>query len=124
MSGRNYDSALEVSYRFPAVAVDTAAVGGRFIGPAGKVGRVKSITSINTTETTAAASVVTVDTNAGITTPATLTIPAQVAALGASATKAVIEASTELPADTVVEVSSDGGSTAGDADVVVVVAWY
>ena len=30
----------------------------------------------------------------------------------------------ELEADTVVEVASDGGATAGDADVIVTVDWF
>jgi len=124
MSGNNYDSGLEISYRFPAASLTSAAVVGRFIGPAGKVGRVKSVSSIVTTGVTVAAAVVDVDTVAGITTPVATTIPISSANAGLSATKAEIDASTELPADTVVQVSSDGGPTAGAADLVVVVNWY
>jgi len=124
MSGQNYDSGQEISYRFAAATLTAAAVVGRLIGPAGKIGRVTSLTSIVTTGVTVAAAVVDVDTVAGITTPVTLTVPISSANAGASATKAVVDASTELPADTVVQVSSDGGPTAGAADLVVTVTWY
>jgi len=124
MSGSNYDSGLEVTYRFAAAAVDTAAVIGRFIGPAGKTGRIESITSVVTVDVTVAASVNTLDTVAGLTTPIAHSIPISSAGAGKSETQAVINAASRLPADTVVVLTSGGEATAGDADIVVVVSWY
>ena len=128
MSAQFYDNAIRETYRFPAAAVDTAGVFGRFIGPSGKTGRVVNISHIVINDITVAAAVVDVDTNAGLTTPAQHTIPVSSANAGASATPGNVTnglaAASELPADTVVEVASDGGATAGDADVIVTVDWY
>jgi hypothetical protein len=121
---RSYDHPIEVSYRFPAAAVATAAVLGRVIGPAGASGRVLSLTHIVTTDVTVAPSVITVDTGVGVTTPVTMTIPVSAANSGGSASDAAIKAGSELPADTVVEVSSDGGATAGAADISLTIGWF
>ena len=124
MPGNFYDNPVEVSYRFAAASLTAAAVVGRFIGPAGKTGRVRSATALVTTDTDAAA-VVDIDTAAGLTNIVTIDIanaPGQFT--GASATKAVIQAADDLPADTVVEVSADGTPTAGAADITVSVGWY
>ena len=112
------------TYRFPAVAIDTAAIFGRIIGPAGKKGIVRGIESVITTATTVAASVVTVDTVAGVTTPPTLPVPVTSINLGLSTTAAILKAASEFPADTIITVESDGGATAGDGDVIVTIDWY
>lgn len=124
MSGNNYDDALEISYTFTSDFVGGAAVDGRIIGPAGKTGRVRSITTVLTTGVTVAASSVEVDTAAGVAVPAALTVPIAAVNSGHSATKAAIEASSELPADTVVQVNNGGGSTAGVGETTVVIGWY
>ena len=110
-------------YRFPAVAIDTAAIFGRFQGPAGLVGRVRGIEYVLTVATTVAASVVSVDTVAGLTVLPTLAVPVQAINLGGSTTAAILAAADDLPADTIVTVESDGGATAGDGDVIVTVEW-
>ena len=119
-----YDGKNRRTYRFPAVAIDTAAIFGRFQGPAGKVGRVRGIEYVLTAATTVAASTLTVDTVAGLTTPITCPVPVKAINLGGATTKALLKAGSDLPADTVVTVESDGGATAGDGDVIVTVDWY
>lgn len=133
MPSNFYDLADRRVYRFPAAAVDTAAVFGRFIGPLGKTGRVRGMEYVVTADVTVAASTVTCGVN-GATAPAALTVAvgaantagamtaAQVAAAGAAQVAGTNDV--ELTADTVVEVTSDGGATAGDADVIVTVDWF
>jgi hypothetical protein len=124
--GRNsnfYDGAESRTYRFPAAAVDTAAVFGRFIGPAGKVGRVRGMEFLCTILATGADSSITCGNN-GAVGPASMAVPAQAQFAGNAMTDAEVKAAgaavvagtndVELAADTVVEVASDGGLTAGD----------
>ncbi len=122
--GQNYDEAFHAAYFFPAVAIDTAAVIGRVAGPAGKTGRLVGISTVITTATTVAASELRVGT---ITDPDAYGTQA-VAVLSADA---VVTLTTDLTtdanlitADTVVEMSSDGGATAGDGDVTIYIDWF
>ena len=128
MTSQFYDNALRETYRFPAVAIDTAAIFGRFIGPAGKQGRVVNISGIVTVELTTNPSILSVDTVAGVTTPPQATAPAAVADLGFQAVLGSgtngLAAASDLPADTVCTVESDGGAVAGDGDVTVTVDWF
>lgn len=125
MNNYQYDKPLRETYRFAAATLTAAAVVGRFIGPAGKVGRIVNVSDLVTTGVTVAAAVVTVGPN-GAASPVSHTVPIAAANLGhaISRTAATLLAQTELPADTVVEVASDGGPTAGAADLIVVVEWY
>lgn len=135
MSGQFYDGGkLSRSYRFEAEAVDTAAVFGRFIGPAGKRGRVRGIEFIATAATVGAtSSFVTAGNNAAVA-PASLELVAALINTGQAMSAAEIKAAgadvvagtndVELAADTVVEVASDGGLTSGDGDVIVSVDWF
>lgn len=133
MSGNFYDNADQRVYRFPAVTISAAAVVGRIIGPAGKVGRVRGMEYIVTTGVTVAASSVTVGNN-GAVAPAAISIPIASANDGGAMTAAEVKAAgaavvagtndVELAADTVVEIASDGGSTAGAVDLVVNVDWF
>lgn len=135
MSGQFYDNALRETYRFPAATLSAAAVVGRFIGPAGKRGRIVNVSHIVTTGVTVAAAAVTVGVN-GATSPVSHTVPISSAnagaAIPAASLKGQVEGSdglatgeiAELAADTVVEVASDGGPTAGAADLVVTVDWF
>jgi hypothetical protein len=121
---RDYSNPIQVSYRFAAAVLTSAAVVGRIAGPTGRAGRVTALVGIVTTDTDAA-STVTVDTNAGVTTPVSAAVgnaPGQNTAF--SATKASVDAQSELPADTVVEVQVSGEPTAGAADIVVGIDWY
>lgn len=122
--GYAYDNPIQVSYRFDAVTVSTAGVLGRMAGPSGRAGRVLSIAAVVTTDVTVAASVLSVDTNAGLADPATLTLPVGAANTVAGSLQADTEGASELPADTAIELQSDGGSTAGAADVTVTIGWF
>jgi hypothetical protein len=125
MSIATYDNPVQVSYRFAAASLTgAAAVLGRFQGPAGRTGRVLDLSYLLTTGVTVAASAVTIDTNAGITTPVSVAVPIAAINTGGSATKADLEAGTEYPADTVVEVQGAGGATAGAADINVTMGWF
>ena len=128
MTSQFYDNALRETYRFPAVALDTAAIFGRAIGPAGKQGRVVNISGIVTVELTTNPTIVTVDTAAGVTTPPQATAPAAVADLGFQAVLGNgtngLAAASDLPADTVLEFASNGGAAAGDGDVTITIDWF
>jgi hypothetical protein len=125
MSIATYDNPIQVSYRFAAASLTgAAAVLGRFQGPTGRTGRVLDLSYLLTTGVTVAASAVTIDTNAGITTPVSVAVPIAAINTGGSATKADVEAGTEFPADTVVEVQGAGGATAGAADINVTMGWF
>lgn len=125
MSGTGYDRAQSIrTYSFMAAAIDTIGVFGRFQGPAGKLGRVIGVEYHLVAATTVAASNLDFDTVAGLTGPCTVNVPIASINTGGAATAAELKAGAELPADTIVQCSSDGGSTAGDADVHVTVQWY
>ncbi len=121
------------TYRFPKVAVDTGTILGRFIGPLGKKGRVRGMEYLIINATTAAATLITCGVN-GATLPAALSIPIASANAGGAMTAAQLKAAgavevastndVELTADTVIEVTTDQGATAGDADIIVTVDWF
>lgn len=134
MSGNFYDGLADRRcYVFPAATVSGAAVVGRFQGPPGKIGRVRGIGYAITTDVTVAAANITVGIN-GAVAPATVQIPvaavgvcgemsaANLAAAGAAEVAGTNDV--ELHADTTIEVASDGGATAGAADLVVTVDWF
>ena len=112
------------TYRFPAATLSAAATIGRFQGPTGKVGRVVGLEYVLTTATTVAVTSLTVDTVAGLTGPVAVSVPVLGINLGGSATAAELKAGAELPADTVANVETDGGCTAGAGDLIITVAWY
>jgi hypothetical protein len=128
-----YDNADSRTYRFPAATLSAAAVVGRFQGPAGKVGRVRGIEYMTTTGITVAASLVTVGVN-GAVAPASISIPVTAINLGGAMSDDEVKAAgaeevagtndVELTADTTIEVASDGGSTAGAADLIIKVDWF
>ena len=128
-----YDNADSRTYRFPAATLSAAAVVGRIAGPAGKLGRVRGIEFLVTTGVTVAAALVTVGVN-GAVLPASISVPVTAVNLGGGQTDAEIKAAgadqvagvndVELTADTTIEVASDGGATAGAADLIVQVDWF
>lgn len=126
MTQRHYDDADTRTYRFPAAALASAGVVGRFQGPAGLSGRVRGFEYLVTTDVTTAPSTVTIDTNAGVATPFASSVPVATANEGGAATRAELYAQGEqlLPADTVVEVQVGGEAAAGAADLIVTVDWF
>lgn len=124
MSGFYDGSKGRRTYRFAGLTVTAAAVIGRVQGPAGKVGRVVGFEYILTTGVTVGAAGITVDTNAGLTAPFTTSLPIAAVNTGGAATATQLKAGDELPADTVVELSSDAAATAGAADIALTIVWY
>jgi len=106
--------------------VSTAATLVSVVGPAGKVGRLEGIGAVVTTSTTSAATELRVGSASDADAYGTLSVPIATAGAAAaynSATISDIDANL-MPADTAVLIASDGGSTAGAADVVVTIAWF
>lgn len=134
MSGQFYDGGkLSRTYKFTDAPILTGSIVGRFQGPAGKVGRVRGIEYHLTAATTGAASEITVGDN-GATLPAACSVPVAAINTGGAMTAAQLKAAgaevvagvndVELSADTIIDVTSDGGSTLGDADIYVTVDWF
>lgn len=119
-----YDQPIQISYRFAAVTLSSAATIGRLSGPSGREGRVLAITGIITTGTTVAASLLTIDTVAGLSNPPSVSVPVLSANAPFGSTQAATEGVDKLPADTEIILATDGGSTAGAADVTVTVGWF
>ncbi len=120
-----YDNADLVTYQLSAASLTSAAVIGRFTGPAGKQGRVAAVTGILTTGVTVAASTLTIGPTGGTAT-ANLDSSVAIAAIntGFSVTNAQIKVGAVIAKDVVSEVATDGGATAGAADIYVTIAWF
>lgn len=132
--GQFYHNADRRVYHFLGQAIDTGGpILGNFQGPPGKQGRVRAIDFAITVDTTVAVTLLTVGVN-GAVAPATVTVPigvagvigqmtaAQIAAAGAAevvGTNDVI-----LTADTNIELTTNQGATAGDADIYITVDWF
>ena len=134
MGSQFYDNADRRIYSFLGMAIDTGGpVLGTFQGPPGKTGRVRGIDFTITVDTTVAVTILTVGVN-GATAPATVTVPIGVAAVIGQMTAAQLDAAGAaevvgtndviLTADTVIELTTNQGATAGDADVHVIVDWF
>jgi hypothetical protein len=117
-----YDDPLKITYPVLASTIATAGVKLAQVGPAGMTGRVESMEALVTTATTVAASIVSLGSAGDDNAYASLTV-----AVGAADTfaNAPVDGVTALlPADTLFELSSDGGSTAGAANLSVTIAWF
>jgi hypothetical protein len=133
MAGQFYDNADRRKYSFLNVAIDTGTILGTFQGPPGKLGRVRAIDFTITVDTTVAVTNLTVGVN-GAVAPATVQVPIGVALVIGQMTQAQLDAAGAdevvgtndviLTADTVIELTTDQGATAGDADVHVEVDWF
>lgn len=119
-----YDIPIHMTYTLPASAVDTAGTKLSVVGPLGLKGRLVSIGAVVTTATTVAASVIRVGTAGTADLYGSLTIPVGAAATVANSATISTTDSNQIAENTAVLISSDGGSTAGDADLTVTIAWY
>ena len=118
----SYGNGISALYRFPAAAIDTVAAVGTILGPAGATGRLISVSSVITVLTTVAVTVVSVGTGGDPNAYADHTVPIGAAGISQNAiTRGVTD---EIPADSEVEVTSNLGATAGDADILVLIEWY
>lgn len=125
MRQTTYDLPLSITYTIAAAAIDTASADLLSVaGPAGMSGRVDSIVAVNTAAVTGAASLIRVGDDSDNDKFATLSVPV-------SADNAVTNNFTGLttddnliPADSRVIISTDGGATAGDANLFVTISWF
>ena len=119
-----YDTPFRMSYTIPAAAIDTAAVLLSVCGPAGLKGRVSNISGVVTTSTTVAASEIQVGTTADEDAYATCAVPVLTAPAVFNTLVDLTSDANLIPANSVVEIASDGGATAGDGDIVVTIDWF
>ena len=120
-----YDKPLVETYRYLANAsLSTAAVAGRIIGPKGKTGKVLNCSVVTTTATTVAASELRIGTAADPDAVMALAVPVTAINLGVVATEAACRAAAVIAADTIYQISGDGGATVGAGDITVTVGWY
>lgn len=118
----SYENPLTAVYRFPAASVVSAAVLGRFVGPKGRSGAVVGVGRITTTGVTGAAASLTVGSTTDADAYATASVPISSANdFGNEFTPVYNHV---IPADSLVEVATGGGATAGAADLLVMVNWY
>jgi len=117
----SYSNGFVANYRFPAVAIDTAAVAGRIYPPSGMTGRLIDIQVNLTVATTVAASALTLGTVADADAYGTLTVPVQ--AINTGVNGVVLGTDKRIDEDTIITLTSDGGATAGDGDVNVLIEW-
>ena len=119
-----YHDPIHATYTLPAATISGAATLLTVVGPAGKVGRLEGISAAITTDTTVAATELRVGDAGDADQYGTLSVP--VATAGNVYNAATISATDDnvMPADTAVVIASDGGSTAGAADIAVYIAWY
>jgi hypothetical protein len=120
-----YDNPIQVTYRAAAFSLIAAATSMRFQGPPGKQGRLLHALVMITTQCTVAASSMRVGTGGTLT--ANLTMPVAISLVvntGLAATAAQLKAGAIITADTMYEIGSGGGATAGAGDLVAVIGWY
>ena len=125
MNNYQYDKPLRETYFLAAVDISPTIVLASVVGPKGRKGRIVNFSYVLTTAVTVADNVLTVGPNADAS-PVTLTQAFTGSAIGANdaITNAQAYAHVELAADTNVEIASDGGCTAGAADIALTVEWY
>lgn len=125
MNNYQYDKPLRETYFLAAADLSGAAVLASVVGPKGRKGRIVNLSYVLTTAVTVADNVLSVGPN-GDASPITLTQAFTGSAIGDNdaITNAQAYAHAELAADTNVEIASDGGCTAGAADIALTVEWY
>lgn len=120
----SYSNPVTSTYRFPAATLSSAATLGRIIGPSGKSGRLRDMSVVITTATTVASTALTIGTEADTDAYGSLTIPVTSVNLGVSGVTDASATTEVLPADTIIAIATDGGCTAGAADILVTIDWY
>ena len=120
MSGQFYDNPDRTILHLDAAAIATGGDLATIVGPAGKRGRVTRLDVVTTTAFTVADSVLSLDTvTPSLATPPSLTLP-----FTGSAINDDQRSFSELPADSPVQLASDGGSTAGAGSIELQIDWY
>lgn len=112
---------LKQSISLPGSAVITASVKHRVQGPPGSTGRLVGMCGVISTTLTGSNSLIRVGSAADPDAYGTLTLVAGAVGVAvATFTRGVLE---RIPADAVVQIDSDGGSTAGAADLTIDIDW-
>lgn len=127
MAGQFYDNPERTVIHLEAAAVATGGDLATVVGPAGKRGRVTRLDVVTTTAFTVADSVLSLDTiTPSLATPVTLTLAFSGSGAGdvTRVSQATLDAATEIPADSPLQLNSDGGSTAGAGSITLQIDWY
>jgi len=121
MSAQFYDNALRESYNFVGVDVGAGGIEQEIVGPSGKRGRVVNVSYVVTTVLVGTADI---DVGPNGAPTVSLTIPTNAADGDSGSASAELKGQTDLAADTVCEISTDGGATSGVVDLVVTIDWF
>lgn len=127
MPGQFYDNPQKtVLHLNNAVTTTAGDLAEGIVGPAGKVGRVTRFEAAVTTVYVGAADVLVLDTNTpSLAAPPTLTITAASADNAVvRATQAQLDAFTDLPADSPLDLATGGLSTSGVASITLEIEWH
>lgn len=121
-----YNQPTTSTYTLRAATISSAATLLTVIGPRGLKGRLVGIGAVVTTSTTDAATLLTVGTAADGDKFGTLSVPVATAGAAAAYNNPTITAidSNLMAADTAVVIATNGGCTAGAADVTVTIDWF
>ena len=127
----NYDAPIHSTYTLKAATVSAAATLLSVVGPAGKQGHLVGMSAVVTTSTTVAATALSVGITGTLGKYGSLSVPIATAgpaaaynAMTSLTTGATNGSAVLIAADTAILLSSDGGSTAGAADITVTIAWF
>lgn len=120
----SYENPVVSTYTLPAATVSTAADLLSVMGPEGHRGILLGIGAVVTTDTTVAATELRVGDSGDADQYGTLSVPVATAGNGYNAATISAVDDNIMPADTAVIISTDGGSTAGAADITVTIAWF
>ena len=120
----SYDSPITATYTLAAATLSTAADLLSVMGPSGYTGRLESIGAVITTATTVAATELRVGTSTDADDWGTLSVPVATAGNGYNSATINTSDSNLITADTPLIIATDGGCTAGAADITVTVSWF
>jgi len=122
----SYHDPVYTTHTLAAATLSSAADLLMVTGPRGHQGRLVGISAVVTTSTTVAATELRVGDAADADQYGIISVPVATAGAAAVYNEATIyDVDTNLmPADTTVIIATDGGCTAGAADVSVIIAWF
>lgn len=127
MAGQFYDNPERTLVHLDAQDVATGGDLATIVGPSGKRGRVTRLDVVTTTGVTIADAILSLDSiTPSLATPVALTLAFTGSAAGdvTRASQATLNAASELPADTPLQLASDGGATAGAGSITLQIDWY
>lgn len=120
-----YENAIYITYQLSAAATSAAGTLLSVKGPAGKTGRLHAMGAVTTTAVTVATANITVGVTGTLDKFGSLALPVATVGSGYNAPTVVDTDTVSVDADSeVLLISTDGGSTAGAADIAVTMAWY